>query len=439
MDSMFGSIGAKVGNVGKRMQSIGTGTAAIGAGVTGLGAAVVGPIVGMAKAFADTGSAIADASARTGASASSLSEIGYAAEQTGTDLGTVENGMKKLQVNIAGGSEEFAKLGLDLKDLQSLSPEKQFETVGKKIAEIDDPAERAAAAVKVFGKSGTSLLPLFDDFDSLTKEARELGISLSDTDASNADRLGDAFDRVSKVIGGIGNRIGAAVAEPLADILEFVAKIGSAAIDWVKRNEGVVRTVAAIGAGLVAAGAVITTVGGLFAGVGVAVSGIGAAIGSIVTIATTVFGAIGTAIAAVLSPIGLVVAGIVGIGGYLTYMALEATGGIEALGKLFGDLGGTVSEAWGGIVDAISAGDLELAGEIAFAALEVGWLQVTTTIQGVWEKATAFLYNVWAQRSRIDCAGRRRHIHCAIGRVRQCDQRHCGRIRLRGRLHLWVL
>lgn len=72
------------------MVSFGTGVAGIGligmgggeaAGIDNLGAAVIGS----AKSYADTGSPLADVSARTGIPASSLSALGYAVGMTGAD------------------------------------------------------------------------------------------------------------------------------------------------------------------------------------------------------------------------------------------------------------------------------------------------------------------------------------------------------------------
>lgn len=391
LESKFSAFGGKISGIGSKFSNVGKSATAIGASIAGVGIAGAAGLIALTKRFADVGSAVADASARTGASASSLSAIGYAAEQTGSDLSTVTGAIGKMQKGIVAGSDDIASLGIDMESLRNKSPEQQFEEIGKRIALIDDPAERAAKAMAVFGKSGTALLPLFDQFDELTDEAKKLGIALSDTDADNADRLGDAFDRVQKTIGGIGTRIGAALARPLADILERVAAIGAKAIDWARNNEGTIRSVALITAGVIGIGAAIATVGAGIIGVGAVLSGIGA----IVTGIGAAFGAVGAVVGAVLTPIGLVVGAVVGLGAYIGYVALEATGGLTKLGDMFGSLGGTATTAWSGIVAALSTGDLQTAGEIAFTALEIGWLKVTDTMQSVWAGVVGFFQNVW--------------------------------------------
>lgn len=376
LDQMAGAIGKSFDAVGSKVSSIGSGVATLGGIVGAAGTAVIAPIVGMAKAFADAGSEVADASARTGASASSLSQLGYAAAQTGSDLGTVTAGINKMQKGIVAGSEGIEGLGIDMESLAKKSPDQQFEMIGRKIAEISDPTERAAAAMKIFGKSGTSLLPLFADLDALKKEAVDLGIALSDQDASNADRLGDAFDRIAAVTKGIGLRVGAAIAEPLASILETTAKIASIGIEWAKNNQGVIQTVAAIGAGAVAVGTVIAGIGAGVIAVGAAISSVGVIVGGI----GTAFSAVGAIVGAIVSPIGIVVAGVAALGGYIVY----ASGALDGLGAMFGTIGETATTAWAGIVAALGSGDLEAVGKIAFTALEVAWLTVTSTMQEAW-------------------------------------------------------
>ena len=394
--SKFDAFGARIGGIGK-------GFAAVGAGAAALGTSILAPIAAATLKFADFGSTLKDTSDRTGISASVLSELGYAAEQSGTDLATVEKSVSKLQKGITGAvggskkmSEAFDSIGLSANKLAALSPQRQFEEVAAAIGKIQDPTQRAAKAMEIFGKSGTQLLPLLQsDIEALRQEARDLGLSISDIDAANAEGLGDAFAKVAKTIGGIGMQIGAAVAEPLTKIANITAGLISYVSKWVAENRALVQTIAAIGAGLVVAGGVAFGLGVAIIGVGATISALGAVIGGIVATVTTVFGAVATVFGAVLSPIGLVVAAVVGLGAYITYAALSATGSLTKLSEMFSGLGGTAVEAWGGIVAALSTGDLETAGQIAFTALEVGWLTITTTMRQVWANVSTFFVNTW--------------------------------------------
>ena len=72
--------------------------AALGAAVIG-GTAIVGFAITAVKSFAETGDAIQKMSLRTGISTVALSELGFAAEQSGTSLDTVEKAAKRMAVN----------------------------------------------------------------------------------------------------------------------------------------------------------------------------------------------------------------------------------------------------------------------------------------------------------------------------------------------------
>ena len=400
-------IESRMNSFGSKMSSVGAGVSAVGAGIGAIGATVLAPIAAATKLFADFGSTVKDTSDRTGISAQSISELGYAAEQSGTDLATVEGSTRKMQKGIAGAvggsksmSAAFDSIGLSAKSLAQLSPEQQFVSVAKAVGSIANPTIRAAKAMEIFGKSGTKLLPMIKDMDELRQEARDLGISITDIDATNAEALGDSFSKFARVIQGIGNQIGAAVAAPLTKVINTISAVVATASKWIAANQGLVQTIAAVAAGFVVVGGIVFGLGVAIIGVGATISALGAVIGGIVATATAVFGAVASVIGAVLSPIGLVVAAVVGLGAYIAYTALSSTGSITKLSEMFGSLGGTAVEAWGGIVAALSTGDLETAGQIAFTALEIGWLTITTTMRQVWANVSDFFVNVW--RSAVE-------------------------------------
>jgi hypothetical protein len=392
LEKKLKTIEAKFQALGGKISGIGGGLAKVGAGATAIGSAALGGILALSARFAGLGDELSKAHDRTGIAASSLSELGYAAAQSGSDLATVEKSISKMQRGIIEASEgskmiaeSFGALGLSVEKLKQLSPEDQFLAVGKAIAKIQDPTERAARAMQIFGRSGTQLLPmLISDIEALRKEARDLGVVISDDDAINATNLGDAFDRVKKSLGGIATQLGASVAKPFTAIANTLATIIGRVSAWVAIHRDIVQTVAAVAAGFVVAGTIIT-------GVGIALIGLGATIASIGTIASAVFATIGTAISILTSPITLAVVGIAAIG----YIALEASGSLATLSEMFGTLGTTATTAWAGIVAAISSGDFQTAGQIAFTALEVAWLTVTNKMKEVWNQVSDFVVNVW--------------------------------------------
>jgi len=73
----------------KKLKAFGEGITSIGTRLAGLGAGVVTPLIGAAKVFSDMGGDLADMSQRTGVSVEALSELGFAAEQSGSDMETL--------------------------------------------------------------------------------------------------------------------------------------------------------------------------------------------------------------------------------------------------------------------------------------------------------------------------------------------------------------
>ncbi|MFN9365698.1 MAG: hypothetical protein ACK6CE_13000, partial [Planctomycetota bacterium] len=195
----------------KKLKAFGEGITSIGTKLAGLGAGVVTPLIGAAQVFSDMGGDLADMSQRTGVSVEALSELGFAAEQSGSDMETLENSLRKMQKQIAeaaGGSTSAAdalgKLGLTVADLTGLSPDEQLKRIGDRLSGIEDPAAKAAVAMEIFGKSGTKLLPLFAGgargIEELQQQAQELGLTMSTEDAQAAEAFGDTLDVVWKVL-----------------------------------------------------------------------------------------------------------------------------------------------------------------------------------------------------------------------------------------------
>jgi hypothetical protein len=124
----------------------------------------------MSKSVIDLGAHLQETSFRTGINVKSLAILQESFKRAGLDADKVGQSVNRLQKAIfeaSHGTGEagavFTRLGINLKYLQTLSPEKQFELIGQKLRSIPDPAERAADAMKLFGKSGGELLQLFND------------------------------------------------------------------------------------------------------------------------------------------------------------------------------------------------------------------------------------------------------------------------------------
>lgn len=174
--------------------------------------------------------ALNDLSQRIGFSVSALQVFNMAAKLAGVEDGTLA--LQKLSVEIgqaaeSGNTEAFTRLGIDFEKLQAMSPEEQFRAIQQAIAALPTPAERAAAAVALFGKSGVELLPLMNqNLAEVEERMRRLGGIVGDDQVEAIASMNDALDMVKDTFAGIiGNVVGnlAPVVESLAnDFLAFV-------------------------------------------------------------------------------------------------------------------------------------------------------------------------------------------------------------------------
>jgi hypothetical protein len=327
----------------QQLASIGSGITKLGAGVAAIGAGIVGPLAAAVHHFTEVGGAIDDMSGRTGIARTELAQLGYAASQTGSTLDDIERAIVNQRKKGVKGT---------------------FDEVAASIAKIEDPAERTRVAFETWGKSGTKLLTLVDNLQDLKAEARGLGIGTSEEDIQNADALGDAFAKIQSQLSATVFGVGAALAPMLLDAANFVSGIVRGVTKWVNENRQLVRGVALVGVGLLAAGTLIAAAGG-----------------GLVLIAT-VMGSVATLAAAVLSPVGLIVAGVVAIGAGLAaavvyWVRFTSTGqrAFAALVNAFRPFAKTLQTALGGILDAIRGGNIELAFQVMTTGLKLLWLQ----------------------------------------------------------------
>lgn len=356
------------------------------------GAAIASPLILAASRFASFGDTVDKMAARTGASTEFLSEIGFAAEQSGASLQEVEVAFKTMQRtthNAARGlstaTDAFASLGLSVSQLNGLSPEQQFELIADRIAQIDDPGRKAATAMEIFGRAGQKLVPLLNSgsegMAALRTEARQLGLSMNADQATAAAKLTDAINRLKRSFGAVVITIGSTVAPMLESVANRFAVLAAKIPTLIQKNQAIFQQALRVAAVLAGVGAALFSVAGIVVAVSLVFGGLSAAIGLSGTTLTAFLGVVGFA----LSPLGLMIAGL----GAATYAFFTMTAAgqqtISQLASGFSALQNTAVSAFAGITAALKSGDLKLAGRIALLGLKTVWLQITDEIFGVWQ------------------------------------------------------
>ena len=146
---------------------------------------------------------------RLGMSVESLQGLQMAATMAGVgDLTPTLQKMSIILGQAAAGAkpatEALAGIGLSIDDLAGMNPDEQFKAIAAAISAIPDPASRAAAAVKIFGKSGVELLPLLSqNLEEVQARMERLGAVLSSDQTEAIEAMNDALTMVQATFKGI--------------------------------------------------------------------------------------------------------------------------------------------------------------------------------------------------------------------------------------------
>ena len=231
-------------NVGGAIGGVGSAVASSTRKLLGLGATlgITGAALNMFfQGFADATGAIGDTAERTGISRERFQELSFAAKLSGSSAETLGGALQKMQINIGAataGSKElsqmFKGLGINIKDSSGKlkSSDALFDTFVDRISKIKDPSLQAQAAVKIFGKSATELLPLIrggsEGLSKMSAEAQRLGIVISDSAVREGEDFGDTLDTIHAALSGVGNTIGSALVPQLnklgTQLIETIVK-----------------------------------------------------------------------------------------------------------------------------------------------------------------------------------------------------------------------
>jgi len=389
-----------------KLKAFGESVRNMGLKLAGLGAAIATPLLASTKVFAKMGDDLAKMSARTGFTVETLSELGFAADLSGASMEVLENGIRKMQrtlvdaaTGMASAQDALAMLGLTVADLDQLSPEQQFKLIADRLARIEDPTIKAAAAMELFGRSGTQLLPMLAGgaagIEQLQEQARKLGLTISTEDAKAAEQFSDTLEILWKVLKQGVFTVGSALVPVLSQLAQWVTKVAVSAGEWIKRNKELVVTVLQVAVGIVAAGLALVTLGYVIVGL----SKVLAALSLVVTGVGVALKLLGAVLAFLVSPIGLVITAIVALGAYILYATGAGAKALGWLGERFGSLRDEAVASYQGIADALAAGDIGLAAKILWLTLKMEWTKGINFLEKAWLNFRNFFikigYDAW--------------------------------------------
>jgi lambda family phage tail tape measure protein len=187
-------------------------------GIKGLAAAAVtGGVLALAKSAIDLADDMRDLSQRTGVSVQTLGQFKVAAELSGSSIEGVAKGLNFLNKNMVaaatGGKDAaaaFQTIGVSTKDAQGnlRTADQVFLDVADRFATLRDGPEKAAIAMRIFGKAGADLIPILN---LGSKEIQRFGLNITQDFADKADAFNDQLGLAGAQVTNLSIQIGSAL------------------------------------------------------------------------------------------------------------------------------------------------------------------------------------------------------------------------------------
>ena len=352
-----------------RMQKAGSLLSKAGVMSIGAGAVIAGPIVGALNGAMDSITEIGDLANKLDTPIEKLSALAYAAKVSGVSVEELSGHFENLQERIAqaangtGSADTLAtlgKLGLDPKALAQMDRVEQFIKITEALGKVENRTLALGMASSLGGDQFQNVLKIKGIKEAMI-EAGQVGAVYTKEQQAQAKELERSWVQASSAVKGVMIEVAGAIMGESGSVKEFTAALVRnlrTVSGWVRENRQVILIALAVAAGLGGLGVVLVTAG---MAAKLLATGIGLVSGAF-TVAKFAVGLL-------LSPLGLATAAIV-------LLLTQTQSGREALTQ-FGEgmktAFDTFVEGWGGIVNAVKAGNLELAFKIAAEGVKAIW------------------------------------------------------------------
>lgn len=223
LPSLKVKIGADTGELNRGLSNVQARLVAFGRIAAKAAAAAAVAIAGLTIASLRNIDVVTKQARSLGLTTRELQRMSLVANEAGVEtgalsamLGLMQRNIIELQRGTQRQVETFQMLGLSIADLEGLSPEQQFEIIADALSRIEDPAQKTAAAMDIFGRSGRAAINMLDGYGEAVDNAADFqerfGIAVDQTDAEQIEKSNDAMARLASIFTGIGNVLAAKVA-----------------------------------------------------------------------------------------------------------------------------------------------------------------------------------------------------------------------------------
>lgn len=183
------------------------------------------------------GDQIGKSAKRIGITAEEFQKLSFAARRSGATTETVERAFKRMSstiydtgLGLKTAEDALKAVGLTFAEINNRSPEQQFAMIAKNLNNIEDATTRAAVAQDIFGRAGTDILPMLNDYANLSAELENMGGIMTDKAVAAAEDFKDSMENLDITIKSIVANSG--LVEWLSDVASAFSDVAKNADKW---------------------------------------------------------------------------------------------------------------------------------------------------------------------------------------------------------------
>lgn len=150
-------------------------------------------------------------------------------QHSGTTIDSMQVSMKTLANAADSENEAFARLGLSMEDVHSMSSEELFSATITALQNVENQTERTAIASDLLGRGATELGALLntsaEDTELMRQRVHELGGVMTDEAVKASAKFQDSLQDMKTSIGGLTRGIKTEFLPSFTDVMDGLAKI----------------------------------------------------------------------------------------------------------------------------------------------------------------------------------------------------------------------
>lgn len=200
--------------------------------MTTLAAGVSAVTAGLVKAISSTvsyGDTVDKTSQKMGLSAASYQEWDAVMRHAGTTIDALQTGMRTLANAVESGNKSFARLGISVDDIASMTNEELFSATITALQNVENETERTYLAGQLLGRGATELGALLnmtaEETQAMKDRVHELGGVMSDEAVKAAASYKDSLQDMKTAGSGLIRSLGSTFVPSVKTIFDGLTEI----------------------------------------------------------------------------------------------------------------------------------------------------------------------------------------------------------------------